>query len=267
MGKVALTILEPRNGQRFTTNASKDDVPVAKVKLSGSVPSAGHGTLYYRWYSAIEGALNEASTGDVEIDAPLTVGSHVLTFTAKDVQGESPTEIKAVEEAGMAGGPPRAQGSPDAEESPCVVHVYIAIIVGPAAEATLSKAGATLTAVAPKQWGRPVDFNDLSKGYEPNPDYHGDEAKKKVRINKIRYRWRFRPTETPAGRPSGDLVPAAAQLKFLPDPGGKDRMVVQYQGSLPAELGTGAYTLSLRVEDEGDPTFGEETALRRVTLT
>lgn len=269
MGKVALTILEPQNGQRFFRNALVDNVPVAKVRLRGGVPSTGHGQLFYRWYSGLEGALNAASTSAVEIEGPLTVGSHALTFTAKDVQGESPAEIKTVKEAGMAGGPPKGEGPPDAKEPPCVVHVFIAVESTP--RTTLSKAGATLTAVAPKQWGRPVDFNDLNKGYVLNTDYHGSAAEKKVRINKVRYRWRFRPSGPPEGRLAGDLVPSVGQLTFLLDPGGEDRMVVQYHGPLPAELGTGAYTLALRVEElvenEAGPTFGDETAPRQVTLT
>lgn len=265
MGKVALTILEPKIGQRFIRNALVDNVPVAKVNLRGGVPSTGHGPLFYRWYSGLEGALNEASTSAVEIEGPLTVGSHILTFTAKDVAGEKPEDIKAVKDAGMAGGPPEP-----GVDTPCVVHVYIATIVEPAAKATLSKAGTTLIAVAPKQWGKPVDFKDLTKGYELNTDYHGDEKTKKVRINNVRYRWRFRPSGLPEGRPERDLVPSVGQLAFLEFPATSRQMVVRYQGPLPADLGTGAYTMSLRVEElvesEEGSRFGDETPTREVVL-
>lgn len=270
MGKVALTILEPQDGQRFTESVLENNVWVAKVRLRGGVPPPGHGQLYYRWYSGIEDALNAASSTAAEIDASLTVGSHVLTFSAKDVPGESLEAIQTVKEAGMAGGPPRGGGPPDAKDPPCVVHVYIATIVAPAEKASLSKGDSTLIAVAPKQWGRPVDFDDLDKGYEPNPDYHGDDAQQKVRINKIRYRWRFRPSGAPEGRPARDLVPSVGQLTFLEYPAESGQMVVRYRGALPAELGTGAYTLALRVEEldegQGGPTFGVETAPREVTL-
>lgn len=259
MGRVALSILEPQNGQRFSGNAQ-----AANVRLRGGVPTTGHGPLFYRWYSGIDGELNDASATAVEIQKPLTVGSHVLTFTAKDVQGESPAAIKTVKDAGVAGGPPEP-----GVDSPCVVHVFIA--TESATSSTLSKAGATLTAVAPKQWGKPIDFKDLTKGYVLNTDYHGDAAAKKVRINKIRYRWRFQPSGLPEGRLGGDLVPTVDKLAFLKDPDGGSRMVVRYSGPLPASLSTGSHTLTLRVEElvenQSGPTFGDETAPRDVMLT
>lgn len=245
MGEVKLAILEPQNGQRFVGPSQTN------VRMRGNVLSAGHGTLHYRWYGGASGALNTPSDNPLDLTKPLAVGSHVLTFTAKDKPGDAVEDLKAVREAGMAGGPPE-----EGVEAPCVVHVFVAEIVEPAAGAPLSRAGGTLTAVAPEQWGKLVDLKDPDSGYEPNGDYH--------EVNRIRYRWRFQPSGPPAGRASGELVPSVQQLAF--DVTEDDPPVVRYQGPLPGGLGSGSYTLTLRVEDKGGPAVGHETSLA-VVLT
>jgi hypothetical protein len=257
MGNVNLAILEPENGKPFSGSAQ-----AASVRLRGSTLSTG--PLFYRWYSGIDGELNETSASALDIQRPLTVGSHVITFTAKDVKGDSLQDIEAVQEAGMAGGPPDP-----AVETPCVVHVFVAAVIEPPDHATLSRAGgSSLTAVAPKQWGRKVGG---SNAYETNPDYHGDAATGKIPINKVRYRWCFRPSGPPEGRAAKDLVLGVNDLTFLPNPAGGDLMTVRYQGRLPDGLDTGNYTLALRVEElverQSPPTFGDETSPRAVILT
>lgn len=245
MGEVKLAILEPQNGQRFVGPSQTN------VRLRGKVLSTGHGPLFFRWYGGASGALNTPSDNPLDLTKPLAVGSHVLTFTAKDRPGDAPEDLKAVREAGMAGGPPE-----EGVASPCVVHVLVAQVVAPLAGATLSRAGSTLTAVAPGQWGKLVDLADPASGYELNGDYH--------EVNRVRYRWRFQPSGLPARRTSGVLVPSVQQLVF--GVSANDPPTVRYQGPLPGGLSTGNYTLTLRVEDVGDAAVGHETSLA-VVLT
>jgi hypothetical protein len=251
MGVVQLAIIEPQNGQRFL------GAQASSVRLRGELLSSGHGTLYYRWYSSQAGALNEASDDHFDFTKPLAVGSHVLTFTTKDVQGDGREDIEAVQHAGMAGGPPE-----DGVVAPCVVHVFIAEMVGVSAGQNLSRANSTLLAVAPKQWGKHIDPERPELGYELNGDYN--------KVNKIRYRWRFRPSGPPEGRASGDLV-QSTDLTFGPHPDNDDLLIVRYNGPLPAGLGTGNYTLALRVEElvenSNVVTPGHETAPVAVVLT
>jgi hypothetical protein len=249
MAVVTLAIVEPRDGQRFR------GAEASSVRLRGELRSTGHGTLYYRWYSSLAGALNASSDNPFDFTKPLPVGSHILTFTTKDKQGDALADIQAVQDAGMTGGPPEP-----GVESPCVVHAFIAAIVEPAPNATLNRASSTLMAVAPSQWGRRIGTSNV---YEQNPDYHA--------VNKIRYRWRFQPSGAPEGSSGGDLVPSAEQLTFAPHPTDSGLMIVRYTGPLPAGLGTGNYTLALRVEElvqgQSGPTFGDETTPRAVVLT
>jgi len=250
MGVVSLEILEPQNGQKFFGPAQSN------VTLRGSVLSTGHGTLFYRWYGGQDGALGAPSTNLSPLTPSLKVGSHVLTFTTKDRSGDSLTDLQEVREAGMAGGTPEPGVA-----APCVVHVFIAEMVGLSTGQNLSRANSTLLAVAPKQWGKFIDPNNPGLGYEMNSDYH--------KVNKIRYRWRFRPSGPPEGRASRDLV-RSKELSFGPDPNNPDLLVVRYEGPLPAGLGTGNYTLALRVEElveNNEETAGHETAPVAVVLT
>jgi hypothetical protein len=244
MGVVQLAIVAPQTGQHF------EGAHASSVRLRGELRSSGHGTLYYRWYSSLADALNGASDNPFDFTKSLAVGSHVLTFTTKDVPGDTLADIEAVEHAGMAGGPPK-----DGVEAPCVVHVFVANIVAPEEGETLSKANDTLTAVAPSQWGT---LNTTTGAYELNPDYH--------EVNKIHYRWIFQPSGPPENRGDGELEPGEDDLVFGPGPEEDDPMVVSYQGSLPSSLDTGAYTLTLRVEDKDDPTKGHKVS-RAVVLT
>lgn len=239
MGVVSLAIVEPQNGQRFL------GAEASNVSLRGRVDSSGHGALYYKWYSNLADVLNGSSDNPLDFAKPLAVGSHVLTFTAKDVPGDGLSDLQAVRHAGMSGGPPE----PDVE-APCVVHVFAAGIIAPAEGAALSRSNSTLAAVAPSQWGTKNAATGL---YERNPEYH--------KVNEIRYRWRFQPSGPPDDRAGGELALGEEQLAFGPGAGASDPMVLSYQGPLPTALDTGNYTLTLRVEDMGDPTTGNETSL------
>jgi len=224
MSLVHLEILEPQHQARFAGTGT--------VRLHGRVVSQGHRPLFFKWYSSLHApsdatkvALNGPTDNALDVVTSLAVGSHILTFTAKDVEGDSPDELKKVQDAGMAGGPLDA-------ESPCIIHIFIANLVRPASDgATLNKANSVLEAVAPMKWG--------------DPDYQS--------INHIRYRWRFEPLGPPAGRRSADLMPRVEELTF--DPSGP---LVRYQGPLPDGLDTGDYTLTLRVEGIKDNTVGDE---------
>jgi hypothetical protein len=238
MGVVELAILQPQHEQRF------QGITNARVRLRGSVLPIAHAPLFYRWYSSLSGALTESSSAALDTEKSLAVGSQALTFTAKDVVGDARQDIEAVNEAGFTGGLVK----PGIIKAPCIVHVFLASMDRPAPGATLSKSSSTtvLAAVAPFHWGRPTNTPGI---YEPNPDYH--------EINRLRYRWRFQPSGPPEGRASAELVPALTQLIF--DRTG-DSSVVRYQGRLPDLLGTGGYTLTLRVEDKNDANVGDEVS-------
>jgi hypothetical protein len=177
------------------------------------------------------------------------LGSQIITLAAKDQPGESSGELQSVKHAGMTGGPV-APGNP----SPCLVHVFIADLRTPASGATLSKASSVLAARAPSQWGKQAE---AGPGFVINPAYHA--------VNRLRYRWRFAPSGPPAGRGSAELVPPSAQLTFVPagSEGPQTPLVplVRLSEALPAALGTGNYTLTLRVEDTDNPARGHEMSI------
>src|SRR5829696_101030 len=236
MGEVSLAFLEPKEQDRMRIGPTQ-----STVTLRGSVTPAGHGTLYYKWYSGISGELNAPSQDLSPLTTTLSVGSHVLTFTAKDRPGDALPDLQAVREAGMTGGPPEAGVT-----APCVVHVFIADLVEPPAGGTLDRNNSTLSAVAPKQWCKLKDPKDINSGYVLNDDYH--------KVNKIRYRWHFQPSGLPEGRASAYLVTTKEHLVFDRHPKESDLMIVRYVGPLPQPLpdgskNVGSYTLTLRVEE------------------
>ncbi|MBI1929547.1 hypothetical protein HYR99_35540 [Candidatus Poribacteria bacterium] len=230
MSAVQLRIVHPPDGAVF--------IGVTQVPLIGEVvelPDALTGVnLYYRWYSNLfpskenrysihEVALTDATT---PYNAPLGVGTHVITLAASDQEKETQEAQNATQHGGITGG---ATG-----DSKCIIHVYKAILKKAAsnnADGQLDKRGSVLEAIAPMKWD--------------DPDYQ--------HINRIRYRWQFEPLGLPAGRHSADLIPHVEELTF--DPSGP---LVRYQGPLPEELDTGDYTLTLRVEDIEDDTIRDE---------
>jgi hypothetical protein len=238
MSIVQLQILEPQRGAHF------QGISQSQVRMRGQVLSTGHPPLFFKWYSSLHfppqsdpknAALNSPADDPLNFTPSLTVGSHVLTFTAKDKPTDSLGDLKAAQDAGMTGGPLTAQ-------SPCLIHLFIAKMIFPAAGATLSKANSTLQAEAPVQWDK--------------PDYQS--------INRLRYHWRFVPAGQPANRHSADLIPAVNELTFH-EASGAIPAYVQYQGHLPNELNNasdiGNYTLILRVEDIQDNTTRDEVSV------
>jgi hypothetical protein len=249
MSAVELTIVQPQNGTVF----SQGEAQVRMVGQVGDLPAELVGiNLFYRWYSSLFPSLenrysiNVNALGDpaVPFDATLGVGTHAITLAASDQSAETKEAQNATRHGGVAGG---TQG-----ETQCVIHLLRATLVSPQPNAPLNRAGSTLDAEAPLQWGRKKA--GAANVFEPNPDYHG--------INKIRYRWRFTPSPAD-GRAAADLVPSVETLTFVP-PG--QVPLVRYSGPLPSGLGTGNYTLTLRVEDKNDPSVGHQTS-RAVVLT
>ena len=259
MAVVTLQIAQPANGALFEGSGV--------TPLRGQITSSGHPSLFPKWYSSLVAPPTETSR-EAAIPVPgggnpldftpaggMPLGSQIITLAAKDRVGDTPADLQLVAHAGMTGGPV----SPS-NPSPCVVHVFIADARSPANGAplagavTLSKASSVLAARAPSQWGKKPD---TGPGFVINPDYHA--------INRLRYRWRFAPSGLPANRASAELTPTPAQLTFVPASGegsGTPQVpLVRLTGPLPAALGTGNYTLTLRVEDTQNPARGHETSI------
>ena len=208
--------------------------------------------LYYRWYSSLFPAekgrysMNSAAKTDPAdpYDGDLGVGTHVITLAAFDRPGETDADLEAVAHGGMTGG---SDG-----DGKCMVHVFIADIIFPGDGAVISRGGSTLEARAPVMWGKLDDDTGL---FVTNDNYHT--------LNRLRYRWEFRPLGPPAGRRSVSFTPAPDDYMFIPET--DPRLTrIQYAGSLPSGL-SGQYTLVLHVEDTQD-TLGGDTASIRVRV-
>lgn len=236
--KLTLEITEPKHGTVFMGNA-----PVTfKGRLVGSAP----GPVFYKWYLP-DGVDTYTSA---QVTAALGTGTHLITFTAKDVPTDSKDDLAKAKLVLMTG------GGPDLD-TPCVIHVlYAQMIWSSAAPYRLSKAGARLQALAAGKWGR-----KNNGGYDVDVDYQ--------KINRLRYRWRFTPQGDPPNRKSGEIVPEdKTPLPFAVVDDANDikdgqpvkKAVVYYQGALPADLSPGNYTLTLRVEDRQDSSKGHEVS-------
>lgn len=249
MAVVEMTIIEPAHDKPFLGAGDatfRGAVTTPAAELDGLV-------LYYRWYSslfpAVKGrySMNPAAMNDPAdpYEAVLGPGSQVITLAAFDRPGETDADLDAVAHGGMTGG---SDG-----DGKCVVHVFIAEIISPPDGAVLSRSGSILEARAPSLWGKLDGQTGL---FVKNDDYHA--------LNRLRYRWEFRPVGPPSGRRAASLTPAPEDVAFIPD---ADPLLtrIQYSGRLPSGL-NGAYRLVLHVEDMQE-TLGEDTASIRVTVT
>jgi hypothetical protein len=140
MAVVDLEILKPKDSQRFigaTSPAGGNSGKTKKVSFKGEVKGHPKQVLYLKWYSSLNtnednnyaihaAEYDPAHPQQDSFSIPLTVGSHVITFTAKDVEADDLASLRRVELAGMTGGPPK----PERKDS-CVIHVLIAEIVKP----------------------------------------------------------------------------------------------------------------------------------------
>lgn len=238
MAALAIRLLQPADGTVLVGSGVQ--------RLAAALEAPPPVPLFFRWYSSL--APDPLGSALELPAAALPLGSQVITFAAKDQPLDTKEAVAAVRHAGMAGGP--LEGG-----QPCRVHVLVADLRQPAAGAALNRAAAVLSARAPSQWGR--EQPPGSGQYVPNPDY--------LAIDQLRIRWRFVPSGPPAGRASGELVPAAAQLRFVPpqaDGGGQPLVpLLRYTGPLPAGLGTGTYLLTLRVEHAAQPALAHEQSI------
>ncbi len=247
MPPLPLQLLEPATGTGFIGTAAD------AVRMRGALAGPPPAPLFFKWYSSLAAdPLPFAAGAQFDFTANLKVGTHVLTFSAKDVASDAPASIAAVQHGGFAGGPPTAQ-TPG-----CVVNVLRARIQRPLAAATLSKANGTLQAEAPALWGKAP--TPPGPPFILNADY--------LAVNRIRYLWIFTPAGTPAGPASPRLIldptlPAGNPLRstFVLD---GSAPLVNYTGPLPAALGTGSHTLILRVEDMSNPALGHEASVNVV---
>ena len=241
MGALQLQILEPANG---TTLAG-----TGAVRLRGALNSLAPAPLFYKWYSSLAAdPLPFPAGGHFDFTTTLRVGTHVLTFSAKDVPGDDAASVAAVRHGGFAGGPPTPTNP-----GGCLINVLLAAVHTPAAGATLSKASSTLRAVAPSLWGKPSPTPPPT--FVLNDDYHA--------INHVRFIWILTPVGTPPGPASPRLTLTPAQTTFELD---GSTPLARYQGPLPPALGTGNHTLILRVEDLQNPATGHEASVN-VVLT
>ena len=249
MSAVGLQIIEPLNGATFTGTPS--------VRMRGAVttPPGPPVTLFFKWYSSGEAPPPPGSplTGGTVLDftVPLSIGTHTVCFTAKDVLADTPAALATVKNAGMAGGPVTPSNP-----SGCVIHVMTANMIVPAvAGENLSKAAPNLRAAAPLHWWKP---NPAPPTFTRDPDYQA--------VNQLRYVWRFVPFGAPAGRVSATVTPLVTQLTApSPFPASPAPPQVVYNLALPPALGTGAYDVTLRVEFIPNPAIGHEVT-RRVNL-
>ncbi len=242
MAVVTMNITSPLNNSAFHGNGSgillRGEVDPLPEELEGA-------PLYYRWYDNFFGAtqgrysVNAAAQTDPRsgFTVSMVLGSHAVTLAATDQAGETDAELEAIQHGGMTGG-----GDGD---SACLVHIFIANMIPPAAP--LSRASSVLEAEAPSLWGQPVD--DTSS-FELNEAYHA--------INRLQYRWEFRPNGAPVDRDTVDFIPAAEDYLFIP-PEEPDPARIRYTGPLPVQL-DGNYRLYLHVEDSQGELGGHTSA-------
>lgn len=223
MTAIPVQITSPHNGDVL--------VGTAAVSLSGAaqVPASLAGVpIYYRWYSSLFPAqqdryslhANALATLALPYSAALGPGSQGITLAASDRAGEGQADQNAIQHGGVTGG----TGGPTA----CLIHVLAAILVRPAANATLSKASAELAARAPLKWDK--------------PEY--------ASLNRLRYRFLLAPS-------------SGATAELAPNNFKVDDVVptLRYVGALPASLPVGSATLTLRVEDTQDASKGHQVSI------
>lgn len=259
MAVIELTIEQPANNEAFS------GTPLVDFQGSSVLPAELHDVpIYYRWYSSLyqaeEGVEEQYSMNIIATNAAdsvyshqLSLGTHVITFAASDVAGESLAEFETIQHAGVTG------GSKEGDDQ-CLLHVFSANLIEPLAAVSVPHNAVRLQAEAPVQWG--FEAPDLPGVYINNEDY--------LAINRLQYRWLFEPVGAPASRPVEAFSPAAQALQFLPpDPDAVPVELparVEYTASLPATA-TGQYRITLFVEDNLGELAVSDSQQITVTLT
>jgi hypothetical protein len=258
MAAVELEIQDPTHEERFVPagTASNDTrrLPVAfrgAVSVDEPKPSdEGDPTLFFKWYSTLHAPppdddqdpgkypLNPLpDIGDAEqvshFERNLGLGTHVLTFTAKDRPGDSRDDLVAVEHAGMTGG---AEG-----DHACVITVLAAqILEAPRVKTTSGQREVVLVGRAPARWAKNTG-NDDEPAYELDDDYHGH--------NTVGYRWMLIP-EDETDPAEWNPQPHDEALVFDIDRDGQP--LLRFTADLPDGLSAGRCRVVLRVKDVSD---------------
>lgn len=242
MSAPSLAIVQPKHGAALTGAAPVPLVGTASGDVAG---------LFFKWFSSLNAAaskdhpeLNTANHAATILNwsAPLAeFGSHAIVLAAADQDGNDLASVNAVKRSAMTG------GAPPAAPAPCVVHRLVAEIRTPAANAQLSKSGATIEFLAPLRWARQDPGNAAS--WIADADYQ--------KVNGITLDLRLAPVG--AGQ-AADIPLDLAQLAFFR---ADDKTWFRRSGPLPGNLGTGNHTLTLSARTGGTAV----SAARNVTLT
>ncbi len=254
---ITMQIDRPSHQQSFVAMGAVSGVDVS---LQGTILSTNHepSPLFFKWYSSLDGELGITAI----LTATLAVGSHIVTFMAKDKsdEGVAPENLaalyKSVQHIGAAGGPPEP---PPPAEDPCVIHVFIANMLAPDSD-TLSKSNPDLEAQSSLQWANYVEHPapEPAEYVGLNPQYHA--------VNKIRYRWFFRHVDDPPGLGTELDLEGGDALQLVPPDDDVEFPRLRYTGDLPHSLIRGErYTVTLRVENKDDDTEGHQIS-RTVTI-
>lgn len=257
MAAIELTIEQPENNAAFAGS------PMVSFAGEAELPDElSNVPIYYRWYSSLFEAaedrysMNVVANNSAEsiFQQTLVMGTHSITFAASDVAGETAAEFEAIQHAGVTGG--SLEG--DAQR---LVHVFTANILLPGNGASLVHNEVVLQAEAPSQWGSASDVKNPAPPYVVNEDYHA--------INRLQYRWLFRPVGAPFSRPTREFIPNIDQLVFMPMDETDTLTIptrIEFTASLPGNA-IGQYQITLFVEDnQSDITVSDEQQIA-VTLT
>lgn len=261
MPAIELNIVEPQNNTFFT--------PPASVSFRGAAEVPEEITdkpIYFRWYSSFfetsvdRYSMNETAitSADAFYSHELSMGTHIITFAASDVEGESTEEFTTIEYGGVTGG---VQG-----DGQCLVHIVKANILYPADLSTdVTHASVQLQAEAPSKWAIAEKLESGATRYVKNDDYHA--------VNRLQYRWIFEPViepaeepaEEPDERPVVEFIASPDDLLFQPatesDPLTTPTRVI-WTVALPDEA-VGLYIIKLIVEDR----FNENTTQHSEQIT
>ena len=163
---ISLVIQAPTHQQSFVGVGTETSVDVTLRGAITHTTFPNPAGLFRTWYSSLQSDVGHTDT----ITVGLSVGSHIMTFTAKDKSdmGVLPEQLatlyKNVQHIGAAGGPPNP---PPDGGAPCVIHVLVANMLAPGAGVTtLSRSNPVLEAQAPLQWAT------YDRYVEPDPNYH-----------------------------------------------------------------------------------------------
>ncbi|EXI78786.1 MAG: hypothetical protein AW10_02776 [Candidatus Accumulibacter appositus] len=232
-----LTINQPVHGAGFHGAA----LVSLRATLSGS-PSG----LFFKWFSSLNAAatadhpelnVSDHSAAILDWSAPLAeFGSHVIVLAATDRDGIDLASIKSVARSAMAG------GAPPAAVAPCVVHRLLAQLRRPATNGQVfAKAASTFEFLAPARWAREDPAH--SGSWIADRDYQ--------QINGISLRLRLAPAGAPDLTHTADIPLDLAALAFFR---ADDQTWFRWSGSLPGNVSSGNYTLSLTVSGGGTST-------------